>query len=78
MHFLAAREETGCTTGHLLEESGSGSKIDKGVAVLFREVRDIDDRSGLTEASGCWANKQPLGEGFGWCQVMVKVTRHVR
>ena len=64
MHFLAAREETGCTTGCLLEADSSGSKIDERVAVLFRGIIEIDEISGSTGASGHWVNKLPSGKGL--------------
>ena len=39
MHFLVAGSKgTVCTAGHLLEVDGSSSKIDEGVAALFRGV----------------------------------------
>ena len=38
MHFLAAGEGTEGAAGHLSEVNGSSSKIDKGVAALFKGV----------------------------------------
>ena len=57
--FLSAGEVTGGVAGHLSEVDGFTSKIDKGVAALFREVvTDNSDSTGSTGASFHWVDKQ--------------------
>ena len=62
MCFLVVREAMRCVAGHLSEVDGCASKIDEGIAALFRVVES--DNPGSTGVSSHWADKQP---SVGWC-----------